>query len=362
MRIGIDCSTFLNPGRGEGAGVGHYTFFLVKHLLALDCENEYVLFFNDIFAAEAVRALTEGRENVSIRLLPFHAYKKYLPFFYSHLFSAWALAKECLDIFHAPANVFPLAYRGNTVVTMHDLAIYKHPEWFPKGILRQTFSKKILVPKSLQKAKKIIAVSESSKQDIEEIFGIAPEKISVVYEGVSKPDIRDAREATSGLSNLASREELYQKYPLHDPYILFLGTLEPRKNIPAFIEGFAMALEEMKKRGEDSDAQLVVAGAKGWKYEKIFQAMKQANCRLQEFFGTKKEYITYLGYIASREKFSLLANARIFAFPSLYEGFGIPVLEAMSAGTPVLTSRISSLPRMWNRMMRVPSEKNCANF
>src|SRR3989344_1009011 len=170
MRIGIDCRTILNVLGGERAGVGHYTYYLVKNLLTLDKKNDYVLFFDNRFkdAQEF-----QKYKNVKIKFFPFYQYKKYLPIAYSQMLIGAVLNRENLDLFHSPANTLPLYYQKKTVVTVHDLGIYKFPEFFPKKFLtRQTLATKILVPRSLLKASKIIAVSKNTKKDIIEEFGL----------------------------------------------------------------------------------------------------------------------------------------------------------------------------------------------
>ena len=334
MRIGIDCRTILNPNGGELAGVGHYTYYLVKNLLAIDKDNEYVLFFarkSDFFKEfEAA--------NVTIKIFPFYGRKKYLPIIYSHLLVSLFFAKEKLDLLHCPANVIPLFYRWPSVVTVHDLAIYKYPEMFPSGkVFKQSFATKVSVPNSLKRAKKIIAVSESTKNDIMRLFGVANDKIGVVYEGVESWD-----------KDHSSRESLFflkEKYGIGDKYLLFIGSIEPRKNLARLVRAFkGLALEN------DSPAagcQLILAGGKGWKNEDVFKEIELANSALSE--KRSGEAVKYLGYVSNEDKMSLIGRAAGFVFPSLYEGFGLPVLEAMSAAVPVVTSNVSSLPEIAGR-------------
>jgi len=227
MRIGIDCRRILHPGFGEKAGVGHYTYYLVKNLLKIDKKNTYVLFFDDLLYEPAAKELVGDSENVELKFFPFHQYKKYLPFAYSHMLTASFIAREKLDVFHATANILPLQYQGKSVVTVHDLAIYKHPEWFPKRFLSKQISTKLLVPKSLKKADKIIAVSKSTQNDIKELFNISDEKITVIYEGVEKI-----------IGKIFRDTELFKKNNVSNKYILFIGTIEPRKNIVSLVNAY----------------------------------------------------------------------------------------------------------------------------
>ena len=362
MRIGIDCRTILNPHSGERAGIGHYTYYLVKKLLKIDRENEYVLFFDSRFKG----AQEFEQENVKIKFFPFYQYKEYLPVLYSQILVTGFIDREKLDLFHAPANTIPFFYKKPAVVTVHDLAIYKYPEFFPKKFLsRQIFSTKVLVPKSLEAAKKIIAVSKNTKKDIIEEFAIPEEKISVIYEGVLPPE--------------PTTEEKWQtikeKFGVKDKYILFLGTIEPRKNIVGLVKAFRNLY--LRYDSPIKDYQLVIAGAIGWQSESIFEAVSEANAAIlsKEIRRSGKERrsgldarseekrkaegerrlnsdrrqnmpVKHLGYVSHEEKNALLRHAFCFAFPSVYEGFGLPVLEAMSFGVPVITSSVSSLPEV----------------
>jgi glycosyltransferase involved in cell wall biosynthesis len=353
MRIGIDCRTILNPGYGEHAGIGHYTFYLVSNLLKIDKKNQYVLFFDNLLSRNAAEEVIAGAANVQIRFFPFHRYKYYLPFAFSHLLVAGALEKEKLDVFHSPAYTLPLVYKGKSVVTVHDLAIYKHPEWFAKkSLVGRNFSTKMLVPQSLKKAKKIIAVSRHTKKDIQEIFRIKPEKIEVVYEGVEFRDLPGRGEEACGLLNKICLDDLTAKYGLSEDYILFLGTIEPRKNIETLIRAFCSLAE--KDVGFADKYQLVLAGAKGWKYEKVFRAIEVCQKDLKN-----KAAVKYIGYVPGREKFALMKYAACFVFPSLYEGFGLPVLESLSLAVPTITSNTSALPEITGKgALLVDSKKS----
>ncbi|OQA36764.1 MAG: Capsular glucan synthase [Parcubacteria group bacterium ADurb.Bin326] len=331
MRIGIDCRTILNPNGGELAGVGHYTYYLVKNLLLIDKENEYVLFFDNNFSDfEQFEA-----PNVKIVKLPFYQYKKYLPITYSQMLISAFFAREKLDLLHSPANVIPLFYRWPAVVTIHDLAIYKFPDFFPSGrILKQSFATKVLVPDSVSRAKKVIAVSQNTKDDIVDIFGIPENKIEVVHEGVISHG--------KNCPNQASFASVREKHNLSERYLLFVGSIEPRKNLIALVKAFK---NYKLSEGENaSDLELVFAGGKGWKNEGVFEAIKEANQILSAKGDV--ESIKYLGYVSLADKLSLIAHATAFVFPSFYEGFGLPVLEAMSMSTPVVASNASSVPEI----------------
>ena len=211
MKIGIDARTILNPEKGEAIGVGHYTYQLIRHLLEIDKENEYVLFFDFRVREKDIKKF--ARPNVKIKFYPFSDYKKYLPGAYNEILGTATLMKENLDVIHStsPMSRIPMGYLGKTIVTVHDLAVYKVPEVFPK--LKRT---KIKAKTSLMigKADKIIAVSNSTKKDIENIFKYDSEKIKVINVGFDKRLFEESKLA---------REKVLEKYgiPLDKKYILF---------------------------------------------------------------------------------------------------------------------------------------------
>ncbi|MEI6288388.1 MAG: glycosyltransferase family 1 protein [bacterium] len=365
MRIGIDCRTILNTQGGEVAGVGHYTYFLLKNILEIDKNNKYILFFDDRYKDTD---WLKKYQNVEINFFPFYQYKKYLPFAYSQMLISGLLNQKKLDVFHAVANTIPLFYTKPSIVTIHDLAIYKYPEFFPTTLLnRQTFATKTLVPKSIAKASKIIAVSKNTKSDIIEEFGIPANKIEVVYEGFEG--------FNKSCSDPIYFERIKNKYGVSDKYILFLGTVEPRKNIPALVRAFRNL--KLLHDSPIADYQLIIAGGRGWKDEGIYTAIADANASLigvnkqrsgherrggldkrsekeKAQLGERRQGqerrqnqpVKYIGYVESEEKICLLRQASCFVFPSLYEGFGLPVLEAMASGTPVIVSNAGSLPEL----------------
>ena len=326
MRIGIDCRTILNPSAGEKAGIAHYTYHLVKSLLDMDRTDDFVLFF-DYRARVAAKEFI--RPNTKIVFFTFSQYKKYLPFFYSHVLVAANITAEKLDVYHSPANIIPLRYAGKFCVTTHDLAIYRRPDLFPKN---QGFSLKYIVPRSIHQAKKIISVSKSTKKDIQEFFSVDEKKIEVVYEGV------DHKRFTRRAPNGDSLAYLREKYKIRSDYILFVGTLEPRKNLIRLLEAFYELLTENSEYRKKY--QLLMAGNRGWLYDSIFDEIKSRGLGANVLFP---------GYIDAKDLPLLYQNATIFVYPSLYEGFGLPVLEAMATGAPVITSNSSSMPEIAGR-------------
>lgn len=324
MRIAIDCRSITGPG-GEMAGIGHYTYFLVRHLLRLDGADEYTLFVEHALPASTITDLKGSARNVRIKRMPS---KKGLPYFGSHRTFSKAVEKEKPDIFHGPTGSLPLGYRGKSVVTVHDLAIYLHPEWFPG---RQFFSKRVVVPAGLERAERIISVSRSTKRDIMKLFSIPSEKIAVIHEGV---------EFHVPEGELSGTRSLQDRYGIDRPYFMALGTIEPRKNYPRIIEAYvALAKGFPELVGQ---TELLIAGGEGWKTDATMKALAKGEKALKE----SPARIRTLGYVPAEDKWGLLAESVAFLFPSLYEGFGLPVLEAMSLGVPVVVSETSSLPEI----------------
>lgn len=319
MRIGIDCRTILDPKRGEQAGVGHYTYFLVENLLKIDKKNKYVLFFDPKIGD----AGHFKQKNAIIKFFPFIDYKKFLPGAYSHLLIAAYVERENIDVFHSPASTIPLAYSKKAVVTIHDLAIYHNPDWFPKG---QKFSTRVAVPQTIKKAKKIVAVSEYTKKDLIKYFKVAEDKVEVIYNGVEpKKDIDAVRPEDP--------EKIKNKFDIKQDFILFVGTIQPRKNIESLI----MAFDSLRSSDVFKNYQLVIAGGRGWNYQPVFKLVR-------DLALTKK--VIFTDYVSKKDKWSLLNAASLFVFPSYYEGFGLSILEAMQQGTPVITSKVTSMPEV----------------
>ncbi len=322
MRIGIDCRTILNPEAGERAGVGHYTTYLVKELVNKTKRDIFVLFFDHRMPNNELIKDFRSRKNVEIVKFPLSEYKRYMPYGYSHMVVSQVLKKQNLDVFHSPAYAVPMQYNRPSIITVHDLAIYKHLSWFPP---KQKFSTRILVPSSVKRAEKVIAVSNATAKALKQIFKTPNSKIQVIHEGFAKEQ----------RLNKKKRDAIKKKFGINDRFIFFVGTIEPRKNIANLVKAFDHFMNENYKRHQD--IQLVIAGGKGWKHQHIFRTIARAKWSAN---------IRVIGYISHEEKIALLESSLFFAFPSHWEGFGLPVLEAASLGVPVLTSKTSSLPEV----------------
>jgi glycosyltransferase involved in cell wall biosynthesis len=326
MRIGIDARTILNPEQGDAIGTGHYTYQLIRHLLNVDKENEYVLFFDFRVREKDIKKFS--KPNVKIRFYPFSDYKKYLPGIYNEILGVATLNKEKLDVLHSPSHMsrIPTGYSGKTVVTINDLTALKIPEVLPKVARARSSA---LLNLMTSKADKIIAVSNSIKKDIVENFKHTEEKIEVVYSGFDKRLFAEYGNT--------DKEKILNKYEIKDKYILFLGTLEPAKNIVRLLEAFKIFKNNLKKEKIHCDYKLVLAGKRGWLANEYKQIAKD--------LGINKS-VVFTGYVIGDELVPLFQNSEFFVLPSLYEGFGSTILEAFATGTPVMASNVSSIPEI----------------
>lgn len=326
MKIGIDARTILNPEKGDEIGVGHYTYQLIRHLLDMDKKNEYVLFFDFRVREKDVKKFS--RPNVKIKFYPFSDYKKYLPGVYNEILGVAILGKEKLDILHSTSHSsrIPVGYTGKTIITINDLTALKIPEVLPKVSKMRSLT---LLNLMTSKANKIIAVSNSIKQDIIKNFPKAKDKIEVVYSGFDKRLFEEY--------DPSDKEKMLSKYEIKDKYILFLGTLEPVKNIVRLFEAFKIFRNSLKRENIFSDYKLILAGKRGWLSNEYRQIAKD--------LGISKN-VAFTGYVIGDELVPLFKNADFFVLPSLYEGFGSTILEAFATDTPVLASNVSSIPEI----------------
>lgn len=316
MRIGIDFTAAVN----QGAGIGRYTRGFVGGLARLDSRNEYVLFHSAARKSPANLPFL-GAPNfrdcgvrLSERTLAVIWHRLHLPLpvnvFTGHV-----------DLFHSPDYSLPPVRHAATVVTVHDLSFLLYPECAAQHL--RTYLEAV-VPRAVARADFVVVDSLSTRNDLVCLLDVPPEKIEVVYPGLDP-------QFSLPVSPVAL-EEVRGRWHLDRPYILNVGTLEPRKNQVRLIHAFAQL-----KAHADIPHQLVVVGGRGWLYEDIFRCVNE--------LGLKQD-IRFLGYADDSELPALYKMADLLVFPSLYEGFGLPPLEAMACGTPVICSNSSSLPEV----------------
>lgn len=305
MKIAIDIRT----AGGEKAGKGWYTFHIVQNLLKLDHENQYILYTRDKIAG------FDHFKNAQVKLIKGNG-------FFWHRRVSKDVKKEKADIFFAPSSyIIPalLPKEIKTIVVVHDLVAFLFPDTHSK---KAVFIEKIFIKMALKKANHIFTVSNNTKKDIFEKFKLDKNKITTAYCSASdnfKP-IEKGK-----LGNFIKETNLPAKF------FLAVGTIIPRKNYLNLIKAFA----EVNKRYPDY--HLIIGGKNGWDFEEIYE-------EIGKNYLNKKVHI--LGYLSTNSLINLYNLAKAFIFPSFYEGFGIPPLEAMKCGCPVIASFTSSIPEV----------------
>ncbi len=314
MRIAID----YTPAALQGAGIGRYTRGLVDALLPLlGNEDEVVLVMP---REQGPFARREWPSQVRQRRLPLPERYQTILWHRAHLPLPVDWITGRVDIFHAPNFLLPPTRHARTLLTIHDLAFLVRPQYaYPP--LRDFLEK--AVPRSVARAHHILADSEASRQDAIRLFGLAPDRVTVVGAGV-EPRFRPLPPSAV--------EPVRRRYGLDGPFVLSVSTLEPRKNFDGLVRAFAQA-----RRAGGFPHHLVIAGGKGWLYEPIFEAVEELGVG---------DVVHFLGFVPDEDLPALYNAADLFAFPSHYEGFGLPVLEALACSTPILCTDTSSLPEI----------------
>jgi len=307
MIIGIDASRAVT---GQRTGTEAYAYFLIQSLipLAIYKGHQLRLYFNKPPPA----GLFAQHELVEQVVIPW-------PRLWTHFRLAWELQQRPPEIFFTPAHVIPLTYRGPAIATVHDLGYHRFPEAHPR---RQLWYLRWSTRHNGRRSQRVIADSQATKNDLVRFDGVDPAKIEVVYPGID-PTLQPVK-------NEERLAAVQQKYQITPPYLLFLSTLQPRKNLKRLIGAYGAA---------NLPHQLVLAGKSGWLAQPIFDALASLPSPLAS-------QIILPGFIDDADKASLLSGATAVLYPSLYEGFGFPVLEAQVCGTAVLCANSSSLPEL----------------
>lgn len=310
MHITID----YTPALRQSAGIGRYTRGLVAALAEIDCNNRYTL-----FCAGQAPNLTGQLANFSVRTSNLPARLLTAGWHRLNLPLSIELLVGQTDLFHSPDFTLPPLGSARGVVTIHDLSFLRVPEHADSG-LRAYLTK--TVPRSVARATRVLADSENTKTDLIALLDVAPDKISVVPAGVESR-FRPVRDTVK----LA---EVRRRHKLPEWFILSVGTIEPRKNLIRLIAAYGQL-----RRQTGLPHALVIAGQPGWLYQGVYEQVVKEGLN---------EYVHFTGYVPDEDLPALYTLADLLAFPSLYEGFGLPPLEAMACGTPVVTSNRSSLP------------------
>jgi glycosyltransferase involved in cell wall biosynthesis len=307
MRIAIDASTISTQG-----GPRTYVLGLLDALLRIDRDNDYVVFYNDeshVGRFPRAKEIVLAGQNPLARL------------WREHVLLPLACRRERVDLLHCPKSAIPFYSPCPVVVTLHDLIPLKHPET-EKFAARLYW--RLQIPIAARRSAFIITDSEHARQEIMTDFQVPPEKIRAIMLGFD-PGMLQPRDPASGAA-------IREKYGLPAGYILYVGTIQPRKNLDTLIEAYNMLKSE---RG--IDCKLVIVGRKGWLYDTLF-------ARIGEL-GLSNDVI-FTGFVPDEELPFIYDGARVFAYLSLFEGFGLPPLEAMACGVPVVTSNTTSLPEV----------------
>lgn len=307
MRVAIDIRKLRDYG------IGTYVRNIVTHIPTLDADNEYVLISrpDDIEFTQTlgpnVRGVISPAGNYSLR----------------EQFSVPAIVRrEKADVFHAPHYVLPPLVTCPSVVTIHDCIHLMFPQYLPNR-LAYTYARTFMWT-ATHRAAHVLTVSEASKRDILRFFRIPPDKITVAYNAI------DERFDTAPADEDIARVQ--QRFQLNDPFILYVGNIRPHKNLERLIEAFALV-----RTGSLANTKLLIIGDEISKYPTLRRAVHR---------GKLHKHVRFLGFVGRDTLAALYRLATVFAFPSLYEGFGLPPLEAMASGTPVVTSNVSSLPEV----------------
>lgn len=301
----------LQPCMGNRSGIGMYAYEIAKHLRSDTTMSFYGNVFNFHNKADLGEAIPEIAWPIhACAMLPYGIYRR--------VWHAFPLSYQSFFP-HADLTVFfnfivPPRIKGKVITTVHDLTYLRYPETMDKKNLHRIQRD---IAYSLQRSDRILTVSEFSKKELCQLLPVPEDKVSVVYNAPA-------------LSNeTVNVEQVLQKHGISRPYILYIGTLEPRKNLVKLIQAF-----DQLKKTERIPHKLVLAGGKGWNSEGIYAQVE------------KTADVLAIGYVSNAEKSALYQNAELFVFPSLYEGFGIPPLEAMHFGCPVVCANAASLPEV----------------
>jgi glycosyltransferase involved in cell wall biosynthesis len=309
LLIGFDAS---RAARAHRTGTETYALELLKGLISLAKPQHCLRLYTPHPPQPGTWPETP---QVETRVIPW-------PRLWTHLRLSAELWQRPPDLLFVPAHVLPFYCPVPGVVTIHDLGYLHYPQAhrpFDRWYLDWTTRRHTRI------ARRMIADSLATKQDLVQFYGADPDRIQVIYLG------RD--ETLKPVIDPGLIAQAKTAYNIEGDYLLYLGTLHPRKNLVRLIEAFALALSA----GDFPPLKLVIAGGKGWLYQEIFARVEALGLAGQVIFP---------GYISESLKPALLSGAMAYLFPSLYEGFGLPVLEAMACGTPVLTSNVSSLPEV----------------
>lgn len=319
MIIGIDITSIP-----YGTGVSNYTLNLVHNLIRVDKKNTYKLFFSSL-RLKCPKEINALKNYPNVKIYYFKFPLTFLEFIWNrlHILPIELFIGKC-DVFHTSDWTQPPTIFAKTINTVHDLTPFLHPKWHHPKVIKAHHNKMFW---ATRRCFSIICVSHNTQNDLLKLFPkIDPNKISVIYEAAENKYDKFLKLSTSDQSK--KKDIIRKQYGLNK-FILAQGTREPRKNLERLIRAFNIFRSNFPK----SKIELAIAGKYGWGDD--IKHLK--NC-----------YVKILGYIPEKDMVALHASAICLAYPSLYEGFGLPLVKSMKVGTPIITSNVSSLPEITN--------------
>ncbi|HEV7127040.1 MAG TPA: glycosyltransferase family 1 protein [Ktedonobacterales bacterium] len=322
MHVAINAQLVSFSATYRNAGVSRYTYRLVEGLSRDEGETAANDQHYSVFVTGPDRAAVASFDNDRLKLVAsrWTSSNPARRIVWEQARLPGLLRQMGVDVFHSPVNVLPLRVPCASVVTIHDLAFIHYPQYFRRA---RRLYQRIFTTRSARMATLVIAVSRSTQRDLITRLGINPDSTRVVYPAI------DACFQPVDAARLAA---FRQEHDLPPHFVLYLGTLEPRKNV----EGLVAAYGQLRALWPDAPP-LVLAGAKGWYYDTLFAQVRT--------LGLERA-VTFAGYVSDVEQPLWYAAADLFVYPSFFEGFGLPVAEAMACGVPVITSNVSSLPEV----------------
>jgi glycosyltransferase involved in cell wall biosynthesis len=307
--VGVNAHLLSLDESYRSAGINWHIYHLLQHLPDVAPEIALTVFLSE--------QRYRGMAGMQLRLSRLPTDRPQVRILWEQFLQPWSVRRAGVDLLHCPAFVGPLASTCPTVITVHDLSFLFFPQNF--RAMNRIYLK-TLTRLSVRRARRIIAVSESTRRDLVHQYGLPPAKVDVVYNGV------DAAFRPLPTTEVAA---FRRRAGLPDRFLLFVGTLEPRKNVARLIEAYA--------RLPEGRPPLLLVGGKGWLYDEIFARVEELNLTHE---------VRHVGYVPATELPLWFNAAELFVYPSLYEGFGLPALEAMACGTAVVASSASSLPEV----------------
>jgi glycosyltransferase involved in cell wall biosynthesis len=316
VRIALNAQLLSNSAGYRSAGVNRVIHHLLAELPRVPGQEEYLVYAPSSDLNRQL--LSSSRYRRRLTRLPIE--RPPVRIGWEQTVLPLELLRERADLLHALGFVSPIGWRGRTVVTVYDLSFMRFPEVYnrPNRVYLNTFA-----PPSLRRADRVITISEDARRDVIELCGVPPERVTTILLAA------DDRFQPAPADEIAAFRALHG---LPERFVLYLGTLQPRKNIETLVRAYA----QLRNEGSDNHA-LVIAGGRGWQFDSIFNLSRELGIAA---------FVHLPGFVPDDEQPLWYSSATVFAFPSRYEGFGLPLLEAMACGAPVVSSSASSLPEV----------------